>query len=65
MREIFKDNLNTANISLMLETHGQYWGIRIYGLGCNAKNFLQLIQFFTYCKERQYFVISFIEDIRN
>ena len=26
----FKDNLNA-------ETHGQYWGVRIYGLGCNEK----------------------------
>ena len=20
-----------------VETHGQYWGVKIYGLGCNAK----------------------------
>ena len=25
----------------MLETPDQYWGIGIYGLGCNAKIFLQ------------------------
>ena len=50
-----------ANLSQMLETHDQYWGIGIYGLGCNA-NFFYID--LSYCKERQYFVISFIADIR-
>ena len=45
----------------MLETHDQYWGIGIYGLGCNA-NFFYID--LSYCKERQYFVIPFIADIR-
>ena len=39
MWEILQDNLNTANISQMQKTHGQYWGIRMYCLGCNAKFF--------------------------
>ena len=40
MWEILQDNLNTADISQLPETYGQYWGIGMYGLGCNAKNIL-------------------------
>ena len=39
MWEIWQDNLNMANISQMQETHGQYCGIEMYGLGCNTKYF--------------------------
>ena len=45
----------------MLETHDQYWGIWIYGLGCKANFFYVNL---SYYKERQYFVIPFIADIR-
>ena len=58
MWEILQGNLNTTNISQMQETHGQYWGIRKYRLGYDPKIFLH----WSYCKERQSFVIFFIAD---
>ena len=43
MWEILQDNLNAANISEIQETHSQYWGIRMYGLGYNVKYFFTWI----------------------
>ena len=40
MRAILQENLNAIIISLMQETPGQYRGIGMYGLRCNAKIFL-------------------------
>ena len=37
--KILQYNLNTANISQMQKTHGHSCGIRMFGLGCNAKFF--------------------------
>ena len=45
----------------LLETYGQYWEIGMYGLGCNAKYILS----WSYCKERLFFVVPLIADIRN
>ena len=62
MWDVSQDNLNEAKLSKMLDTHGQYWGIGMYGWN------VILTFFYTdlaYCKERQYFVILFIADIRN
>ena len=43
MQEVLQDNLKAAIISLMQKMHGQYWGIEIYCLRCNAKLFFTLI----------------------
>ena len=42
----------------MQDTYGQYWGNEMYGLGCNVLHW-------SYCKERQCFVIAFIENTRK
>ena len=42
----------------MQKTHGQYWEIEMYDLGCNV-----LLR--SYCKERQCLVIPFIANIRT
>ena len=61
MWEVLQDNLYAANLSWMLETHDQYREIEIYDLECNV--FFHIDP--AYNKERQYFVIPFIADIRN
>ena len=40
MWEVLQGNLNVANISYIKETAGQYWGIGMYDLRCNATFFI-------------------------
>ena len=58
MWEVLQDNLWAAKL---LETHDQYREIGFYGQECSAFFYIDP----AYNKQRQYFVISFIADIRN
>ena len=45
MWDLLEDNLNVANIASMQETHGQYWRIGMYDLGCKTKIFYVVVSF--------------------
>ena len=40
MWEVLQDNLNVANMSYIQETPGQYWGLGMHDLRCNATFFI-------------------------